>query len=144
LSDEIREKRGLAYSVYTRLASYNKAGLIVGRVATQNARVAQSLELIRAEWKRMVTTPVFSKELADAKSYLTGSYFTRLNSTGRIAGLLIGIQFDNLGIDYLKRRDGLINAVTVGDIQRVARRLLKSETLTVVMVGKPKGITARP
>jgi zinc protease len=106
--------------------------------------VAQSLELIRAEWKRMVTTPVSLKELADAKSYLTGSYFTRLNSTGRIAGLLIGIQFDNLGIDYLKRRNGLINAVTVSDIQRVARRLLKSEALTVVMVGKPKGITARP
>jgi zinc protease len=144
LSDEIREKRGLAYSVYTRLASYNKAGLIVGRVATQNARVAQSLELIRAEWKRMVTTPVSLKDLADAKSNLTGSYFTRLNSTGRIAGLLIGIQFDNLGIDYLKRRNGLINAVTVSDIQRVARRLLKSEALTVVMVGKPKGITARP
>jgi zinc protease len=144
LADEIREKRGLAYSVYTRLTSYDNAGLIVGQVATQNARVAQSLELIRAEWTRMATMPVSQKELDDAKSYLTGSYFTRLNSTRRIAGLLVGIQFDNLGIDYLKRRNDLINVVTVSDIQRVARRLLKPDALTVVMVGKPKGITARP
>lgn len=144
LGDEIREKRGLAYSVYTRLESYNKAGLIIGEVATQNTRVAKSLELIRAEWTRMATTPVSLKELEDAKSYLTGSYFTRLNSTGRIAGLLVGIQFDNLGIDYLKRRNGLINVVTISDIERVARRLLKSEALTVVMVGKPRGITAQP
>jgi zinc protease len=144
LADEVREKRGLAYSVYTRIVNYDRADVILGWVATQNAKVAESLKLIRAEWARMASTPVSQSELDDAKNYLTGSYFTRLNSTRRIASLLVGLQLDKLGIDYLQRRNKLIAAVTVADVQRVARRVLQPEALTVVMVGSPEGVTATP
>lgn len=144
LADEVREKRGLAYSVYTRLVNYARADVILGWVATQNARVAESMNLIRAEWARMAKTPVSQMELDDAKSYLTGSYFTRLNSTRRIAGLLVGLQLEKLGIDYIQRRNKLIAAVTVADVQRVARRLLQPEKLTVVMVGAPVGVNPPP
>lgn len=144
LADEVREKRGLAYSVYTRLVNYDRADLILGWVATQNAKVGQSMDLIRAEWARMANTPVSQSELDDAKSYLTGSYFTRLNSTRRIASLLVGLQLDNLGIDYIQRRNKLIASVTVADVRRVAQRLLQPEGLTVVMVGSPEGVTATP
>lgn len=144
LADEVREKRGLAYSVYTRLVNFDRADVILGWVATQNAKVAESLKLIRAEWARMANTPVSQSELDDAKNYLTGSYFTRLNSTRRIASLLVGLQLDNLGIDYIQRRNKLIAAVTVADVQRVARRLLQPDGLTVVMVGSPEGVTATP
>ncbi|MQA66180.1 MAG: insulinase family protein [Alphaproteobacteria bacterium] len=144
LADEVREKRGLAYSIYTQLVTYDHGGVLMGWVATRNTRIKETLDLVRAEWTRMGREPVFREELDDARAYLTGSYFTRLNSTARIAGLLVGIQLDNLGIDYLTRRNKLIEAVTAADIQRVARRLLKPEALTVVLVGKPEGITATP
>jgi len=144
LGDEVRERRGLAYSVYTRLVSYDRAGLVMGWVATQNRKIAESLAVIRAEFARMAKEPVPAAELEDAKRYLTGAFFTRLNSTSRIANLLVGIQLDRLGIDYLERRNALIGAVTAEDVQRVARRLLDPERLTVVMVGKPAGVTATP
>lgn len=144
LADEVREKRGLAYSIHTRLVNYDHAGLLVGWVATRNTRIKETMDIVRAQWKRMVDTPVTQKELDDAKAYLTGSYFTRLNSTQRIAQLLLGLQIDRLGIDYLARRNALINAVTVADIQRVAKRLLRPEALTIVLVGRPEGITSTP
>lgn len=144
LADEIREKRGLAYSVYTHLVSYDHAAVLTGWVSTRNAKVKESMELVRAEWTRMATHPVSARELDDAKSYLLGSYFTRLNSTRRIAALLVGIQLDRLGIGYLDRRDKLIRAVTAADVARVAKRLLDAGKLTVVMVGNPDGVTATP
>lgn len=144
LADEVREKRGLAYSIYTRLVNYDHANLLTGWVATRNTRVRETMDIVRGEWKRMIETPVTQKELDDARAYLTGSYFTRLNSTQSIAQLLLGLQIDRLGIDYLTRRNALINAVTVADVSRVAKRLLKPEALTIVLVGRPEGVTSTP
>jgi zinc protease len=144
LAEEVREKRGLAYSIYTRLVNYDHADLVMGWVATRNERVKDTLDIVRAQWRRMMDTPVSPRELDDAKAYLTGIYFTRLNSTQRIAQLLLGIQVDNLGMDYIEKRNAKINAVTVADVQRVARRILKPETMTVVLVGQPQGIAATP
>lgn len=140
LQEEIREKRGLAYSVYSYLSVFDRAGLIMGGVATANDRVAKSVELIRGEWAKMAAKGVSAEELADAKTFLTGSFFTRLNSTRRIASVLLSVQLDNLGIDYLERRNSLIEAVTMADIKRVARRVLDPAKLTFVVVGAPKGV----
>ncbi len=140
LAEEVREKRGLAYSVYNYLATFDHAGLIMGGVATANDRVAKSLELVRAEWARLRDAGVSAQELADAKTYLTGSFYTRLNSTRRMARMLLSIQLDRLGIDYLERRNGLIGAVGLEDVRRVAKRLLDVEKLTFVVVGAPEGV----
>jgi len=80
------------------------------------------------------------KELEQAKTYLTGSYALRFDSGSKIAGQLLGIQQDNLGIDYVKKRNDLINAVTVEDAKRVARRLIDPDALTISIVGRPEGI----
>ncbi|MDA1325459.1 MAG: pitrilysin family protein [Proteobacteria bacterium] len=144
LTEEVREKRGLAYSVYSYLNPYDHAALIMGGVATANARVAESLEVIRAEWRRMADHGVTAAELASIKTYINGSFPLRLDSTGRIAGMLLAVQINRLGIDYLNSRDALINKVTVEDIKRVAKRLLKADALTVVVVGKPKGLESTP
>lgn len=141
LADEVREKRGLAYSVYTALVDYDHAPLIMGWVATKNARVKESMDLIREQWRKMAEHGITKSELADAKSYIKGAYYTHLTSTSRIADALVGIQLDHLGIDYLDRRKGLIDAVTLVDVARVAKRLLDADKLTVVMVGNPKGVT---
>lgn len=140
LTEEVREKRGLAYSVYSYLAPLRHAGVISGGVATQNARAAQSVGLIKDEFARMARDGISDKELADAKTYLTGSFALQLDSTGAIADLLIAVQRDNLGIDYLDKRNGFIEAVTKEQVQAAATRLLDPARLTFVVVGKPEGL----
>ncbi len=142
LYGEVREKRGLAYSVYSYLSPLDHGGVVLGGVATQNGRIAESLDIIREEWQRMAEEGPTADELADAKTYLTGSFPLRLSSTGRIARMLVGIQLENLGINYLDQRNGLIESVTLEDARRVARSLFKPDALTVVVVGRPEGVEA--
>ncbi len=142
LYEEVREKRGLAYSVYSYLQPLDHGAMILGGVATQNGRVGESLDLIRTEWKRMAESGPTEEELKDAKTYLTGSFPLRLSSTGRIARMLVGIQLQKLGIDYLDRQKELIEAVTPEDAKRVARRIFDPAALTIVVVGQPDGVEA--
>lgn len=140
LNEEIREKRGLVYSVGSYINPLGRIGLIVGRLATANAQVGTALGLVRGEWERMARDGVSEDELAAAKRYINGSFPLRLDSTRRIAGMLVGIQLNGLGIDYIDRRAGLIDAVTGEDIRRVARRLLSPDRLAIVVVGDPEGL----
>lgn len=142
LTEEIREKRGLAYGVSTALQPYVAGGVYVGSVATANARVGQSLDLIKQEMRRMAEQGVTAEELANAKTYITGSFALNFASSGAIASLLLTVQLDKLGRDYFDRRNGLIEKVTVEDVQRVARRLLDPDSYTIVVVGKPEGVKA--
>ena len=144
LNEEIREKRGLVYSVHTYLSLRDRAGTIVGQLATANARVKAALDLVRGEWERMARDGVGEADVAAAKRYLNGSFPLRLDSTHGIARMLVAIQESKLGIDYIERRASLIDAVTVSDIRRVAKRLLSSDKLTVVVVGDPEGLESTP
>jgi zinc protease len=144
LYTEVREKRGLAYSVYSFLISRYHASMVLGGVATANERVAESLEVILAEWARMAESGPSAEELAAAKTFLTGSYPLRQTSTGRIAAMLLAIQLDDLGIDYINRRNDFIEAVSLEDARRVARRLYDPDALTVVVVGRPDGLVPSP
>ncbi len=140
LFEEVREKRGLAYSVYSYLYPFDEAAVILGGTATANERVAESLAIIREEWARMAEEGPSAEELEKAKTYLTGSFPLRFSNSPRIAGMLVGMQQEDLGIDYLDRRNDYIEAVTLEDARRVAAELLHPDRLTVVVVGKPEGI----
>lgn len=144
LTEEVREKRGLAYGVSTSLAPMEHSAILQGSVATQNARIAQSLELIRAELARMAEAGPTDQEMANAKTYLTGSFPLGQDSVSSIASLLVAMQTQDLGIDYLDRRNALIEAVTTDQVRAAAKRLLDPASLLVVVVGKPQGITATP
>ena len=144
LNEEIREKRGLVYSVHTYLSLRGRTGTIVGQLATANARVRVALDLVRGEWERMARDGVAEGELAAAKRYINGSFPLRLDSTRSIARMLVAIQLNGLGIDYIERRPALIDAVTVSDVRRVARRLLSPDKLTIVAVGSPDGLESTP
>lgn len=137
LMEEVRVKRGLAYSVSTYLQPLDRAAFFFGEVGTKNERVGETLSIVRRELARMAEEGVTQTELDDAKTYLTGSYPLRFTTNRSIASQLLGIQLENLGIDYVERRNGLIEAVTVEDIARVAQRLLKPENMIVAIVGKP-------
>jgi zinc protease len=117
------------------------SGVVYGTVATQNDRVAESIALIRQEWQRMRDDGPTAQELADAKTYLTGSFALQFDSTGHIAGILLQLQQDNLGIDYLERRNALIEGVTLEDAKRVARRLYDPAALAFAVVGMPAELT---
>lgn len=140
LYSEVREKRGLAYSVYASLYPFDVSAVTIGGAGTANARVGETLQVIKSEWQRMAENGSETKELADAKTYLTGAYPLRFSSSGRIARMLVGIQIADLPIDYIEKRNGFIEAVTLDDIARVAKKLLDAKRLTFVVVGKPEGV----
>jgi len=140
LTEEVREKRGLAYSVYSYLYPADYAPLWLGGAGTDSTRVAETIRIVREEVARMAAGEVSADVLADAKTYLTGSFPLRLTSNDRIAGILVSMQVNHLGIDYLERRNGYIEAVTLDDLRRVAGRLYDPKSLLVVVVGNPDGL----
>jgi zinc protease len=139
LTDEVREKRGLAYSVYSYLYPIDFAPLWLGGVGTDSARVEQSLEVVREQVARMAAGDFDQAELDDAKTYLTGSFPLRLTSNDQIAGMLVGMQVNDLGIDYIEQRNGFIEAVTLEDLRRAAARLYDPQSLLMVVVGPVSG-----
>ena len=140
LTEEVREKRGLAYSVYSYLQPYRRTAIFAGGVATKNEEVGRSLDVIRSELRRMASNGPTPDELKNAKDYLTGSFALRFDTNAKIANHLLGFLFEGYGIDYIDKRNALVNAVTLEDVKRVAARLLKADELIVTVVGKPQGL----
>jgi zinc protease len=142
LYNEVREKRGLAYGVYTYLASLDFTALFLGGTQTRADRTGDALALIEAEIARMAKDGPTEDELAKAKSYLKGSYPLSFDTSGKIASQLLRIQLDDLGIDYINKRNGLIEAVTLDDAKRAGKRLAAGG-LFVTVVGRPKGLASK-
>ncbi|WP_298259863.1 pitrilysin family protein [uncultured Litoreibacter sp.] len=140
LMDEVREKRGLTYGVYSYMALREHANLMMGQVSSTNDNVAEAISVIRDEWQKMSEQGVTQAELDKAKTYLTGAYPLRFDGNARIANILAAMQFDGLPIDYIDGRNAKVEAVTLEDIQRVAKRMLKPENLHFVVVGQPVGL----
>jgi zinc protease len=137
LMEEVREKRGLAYSVYTYVYPYQHASIFSGGVATRNEKMGQSLEVIRDELKKMAENGPTQKDLDNAKDYLIGSYPLRFDTNAKIATQLLGLRMDGFGPEYVDNRNAMIAAVTLDDEKRVAKRLLDNKNLIVTIVGKP-------
>ncbi|HEX3673775.1 MAG TPA: pitrilysin family protein [Rhizomicrobium sp.] len=141
LTGEVRVKRGLTYDVSTSLNTYNRAGIFVGQVATRADGVRQTLDVVRKTMSDFASGGPTDKELADAKTYLTGSFPLAFSSNVGIAGQLNAFQRAGLPVDYIAKRNGLIDAVTLDDEKRVSKRLFNPSKLTVVVAGTlpPKG-----
>lgn len=140
LMEEVREKRGLTYGVYSYLVPKDHAALYLGRVSSANDRIAEAIAVIRDEWSKMAENGVTQEELDGAKTYLTGAYPLRFDGNGPIANILVGMQMDGLPVDYVNTRNAQIEAITLEDIKRVAARILKPEALRFVVVGQPEGL----
>jgi zinc protease len=142
LEEEVREKRGLAYGIYTALGHQDHVDYWGGRVGTRNEKMAETVAITRAEWAKLAKDGPTDAEVAQAKTYLDGSYTLGLNSTGSIATRLLSLQENGFPPDYFERRPKLIAAVTTADAKRVAAKLLDPGNLSFVVVGDPKDLKA--
>ncbi|WP_296526631.1 pitrilysin family protein [Rhodoplanes sp.] len=141
---EVREERGLAYGVSSSLVPLKSTELFFVSTATRADRVGESMEVIEAQIRRMAESGPTADELTQAKSYLKGSYALSFDTSLKIANQLVLIQLDDLGIDYIDRRNGLIEAVTLDDTRRVAKRLLSGKMLATVAGRPPVAAAAAP
>ncbi|HHI82354.1 MAG TPA: insulinase family protein, partial [Rhizobiales bacterium] len=142
LMREVREKRGLAYSAYSALYPLDAGGFLLGATATVNKRAGETVKVVRDVIARMAAEGPTQKELDAAKDYLTGAYALRFDSNAKIASQLLATMVDNLGIDYIRTRNEKVRAITLEDVKKVARRILKPDQLVFVIAGKPQGVKA--
>jgi len=137
LTEEIREKRGLTYGVFSSFYNLNHVAAMSVSTSTKNENVPDMLKAIHDEFSKMRDQAIAQNELDDAKSYLLGSLPLSLTSTDKISGLMMSLMRDGLPIDYLDTRKEKIAALALDDISRVAKRLLSPQEFVTVLVGKP-------
>ena len=138
LMEEIRVKRGLAYSIQTRLLRDSITSLMVGGVATKNEAMGTTLGVMSDVFADMARNGPTPAQFDNAKRYLTGSYLLDFDTNAKVANSLLRIQLDGESPDYLLARNRKINAVTLQDVRRVAENVLKPDRLVVTIVGRPK------
>jgi zinc protease len=140
LFKEVREKRGLAYSIHTQLTTQRHTAAFSGGTSTKNDRAAESLAVIEEEIGKLASEGPSAEELEKAKKYLIGSYALRFDTSTKIASQLVHLQIEGFSVDYLDRRNGEIAAVSLEDACRVADRLFAGKKLLVAIAGRPEGL----
>ena len=138
LFDEVREKRGLVYGCSSDLIWSDHMSYIIGGTATNTESVDETIKVIREVWDHLASKGVTTKELTLYKRYLTGSYALRFSSTLGIVSLLTHLQLDKIPVDFINKRNEILDKITVEDINRVAKKILHSEQLAFIVVGRGK------
>ena len=144
LNAALRDKRGMTYAVSAGLRVYDRAGVVMGMVAVANERVEEAIGILRAEWTRMAEEGPTQAELDRSKRYLIGSFGLGISSNMGLSEFLVRSRSQGLGIDYIHTRNQAIAAVTLEDVKRAARRVLKPEDLVFSVVGGPAAQAQAP
>ncbi|MEI8295708.1 MAG: pitrilysin family protein [Alphaproteobacteria bacterium] len=144
LWNEIREKRGLAYSVDLVLQNTDHSHLLLGQASSKNETAMQVIELIRTAWQEIFDHGITQKELDLAKDYALGDFVLHFDSTAAICRALAHYQHINLPPTYVNERNALFAKVTLEDMNRVTKRLIKPQDLTFVCVGSPQQSSSAP
>lgn len=137
LMEEIREKRGLTYGIYSYLFHMNKIDTLVLSTSTKTESTAEMLSVIRQEIKHFKDNGPTEKELDDAKSYIVGSMPLGLTSTDKISSLLLSLQIQGLPVDYLDQAATGIGQVTTENVTNAARTWLNEDDFITMIVGNP-------
>ncbi|MEM6823663.1 MAG: pitrilysin family protein [Pseudomonadota bacterium] len=135
LKTEVRVKRGLTYGIGSYLVPLDLGAMNIGQVATVANRMGETVDVVRAEWERIASEGITEEELDAAKLFLTGAYPLRFDGNAPIARILVGMQMDDLPIDYIATRNEKVNGVTLEEANRVAERIYRPEALHFVVVG---------
>jgi zinc protease len=136
---ELREKRGLVYSVRTRLESLADEILMIGGFATENDKVPTTIELVRHEWQQVAGGDISEAEVDEAKAFLKGALPLALDGTSTMAARLLSVRRLGLDTDHLTTWNAKIDAVTADGVRALARRLMRPDTLTFAIAGDPRG-----
>ena len=140
LMQSVREQRGLAYGISAGLDLLFRHGIVIGSVATENARVAETLAVTREEWARMAAEGPSEEELGDAVAFLTGSMPLQFTDSRRIAATLLMLRQNDRPTDWLSGRPARLRALTRERLAGVAGRMLSPDALSVVVAGQPAGL----
>lgn len=143
LYKEVREKRGLAYSVYESLLWMEHSAVFIGNTGTRADRAGDTVEALNKEIRRIAEDGPTQRELDEAKSYLKGSQMLALDTSSKLASALLQYQLDKLPIDYIEKRNAIVDAVTLDDAKKAAQRLWGQGLLTVI-VGRAPQAAAQP
>lgn len=135
LVEEIREKRGLSYSVASFFVPGRYPGSFRIVLQTKNASAQEALTVARRQMERMRKELVSEEELQAAKRYLVGSFPLRLGTQRKLADLFTRIEYYGLGLDYPERYPALISSVTREAVLRVAQKYLHPENSILVVIG---------
>ena len=137
---ELREKRGLAYSVNSGLYPLKHIPLMLGWMATRNENTSEAIALIKSIWKDAATGNFTKDELHKARQYLLGSFVVHFTNTQALANLLAFLQREGYERNYFKYRTDKLNAITIARLNQTAKRLFKPNELTFAVVGNPKNL----
>jgi zinc protease len=140
LMQEVREERGLTYGIGSFLVPRDHAAQYMGQFSSSNDTASDAVALVREEWARLRDEGLTAEELDAAKTYLTGAYPLRFDGNAAIARILVGMQMEDLPIDYVETRNDKVMALTLEEVNRVAGELLRPDTLHFVVVGEPDGM----
>jgi zinc protease len=138
LMEEIRNKRGLAYSVYSYFEPGKFPGSFQIGLQTKNVSAKEAISLAREEMKRIQKEPVSEKEIEGARKYSIGSFPMRMDTQGKLVNFLLQVEYYRLGLDYPEKYSRLIQSVTREEVLRVARKYLQPENCILVVVANQK------
>ena len=130
-----REKEGLTYGAHTSMSLLHKAPLLVGGFSTTPQNFEQMSKIFADEWQKMGNEGISNDELAAAKNYLINSYNLRFADIGTLSSILVSMQRENLGIDFLQKRNLYVEQVTLERVNQVAKQYFVSENLVMVNMG---------
>jgi zinc protease len=137
ISARLRDREGLAYTVYARIANSagTEPGLFTCYIGTDNVNFARAKELFLEELNRIRDTKATAEELADAKAYLIGSQILHYSTLAGVAGQLVAIEHYKLGLNYIEDYQKAVKAVTLEDIQAVAKKYIDPARMVLIAAG---------
>lgn len=139
----LRTERGLTYGAQAEMETLKESGDFVAETNTRSDATGEVLSLILDEFRRIQSERVGERELADAKAYLAGSFPLTIETPDAIALQILNALFYELDIGELQTFRERVNAVAVGDVERVVRTHLKPDRLSIVLVGDAAGFVDR-
>jgi len=143
LGENVRKTRGLAYYINTSPDQYDQAALLRGTSATRNEAVQEAIDAIKKEFAGISEHGVTEEELNKARENIIGSFAVKLDSNSDISQFLLVMLLYELGIDYMDKRNGYFEAVTLDEVNALAKTLLNPDRLLIMSIGQDVSTQAK-
>ena len=126
----------MTYGIYSYLSLADKSPLIRGGFSSTKDNYNKVVSILNEEWEKFGREGATKQEVEDAKNYLVSSYNLRFASVANLSEILVYMQKDNLGRDFLQKRNEYVKKVSIEDVNKAARRYFSTENKISVNVGQ--------